>query len=201
MLNMKMKGSILFAFTCIIACSTGIHRCDAQHRVVQQTVSLQKRIAGDPLAHLPAHIEVLTNFGERADISPDNNKVAFMAKSFGDAMVIDVKSRIISCLTCNIPGAAFTRVMHLSNGDYLLTGPDRFENPVASKKDTDVWYLSKASGSLPVKIGLKVSEGMAVSKKSMKLAFTRQQVLATQKTSQLVVADLDLSGPTPKLIN
>ena len=51
--------------------------------------SQHSRKTGDPLQHLPANIEVLTHFGERADISPDNQRVAFMAKSFGDAMLID----------------------------------------------------------------------------------------------------------------
>ena len=51
-------------------------------------------------------MEVLTHFGERADISPDNREVAFMAKSFDDAIAIDLKTRTIRCLTCNVPGAA-----------------------------------------------------------------------------------------------
>src|SRR5438093_6974342 len=64
------------------------------------------RKPGNPLEHLPSNIEILTHFGERADISPDNQRVAFMAKSFGDAMLIDLKTRVITCLTCNLPGAA-----------------------------------------------------------------------------------------------
>src|ERR1700759_1831399 len=75
--------------------------------------SLQHRIAGNPLDHLPANISVLTSFGERADFSPDNRRVAFMTKSFGDAMVVDLSTRKVSCLTCRIPAAAFLRVMHL----------------------------------------------------------------------------------------
>jgi hypothetical protein len=51
------------------------------------------RKSGNPLQNLPPNIEVLTHFGERADISPDNQRVAFMAKSFGDAMLIDLKTR------------------------------------------------------------------------------------------------------------
>ena len=50
-----------------------------------------------------------------------------MAKSFGDAFVIDLETRVIRCLTCNMPGAAFLRVMHLSNGDYLLIGPEQVQ--------------------------------------------------------------------------
>src|ERR1700756_4446667 len=103
-----------------------------------------QRSPDDPLQHLPSNIEVLTHFGERADISPDNQRVAFMAKSFGDAMVIDLKSRVIQCLTCNVPAAAFLRVMHLVNGDYVLIGPDHFEDVHISRtRDNELWYLSK----------------------------------------------------------
>jgi hypothetical protein len=67
--------------------------------------------------------------------------VAFMAKSFGDAMVIDLKSNVIQCLTCNVPAAAFLRVMHLVTGDYVLIGPDHFESPHISRtRDNELWY-------------------------------------------------------------
>ncbi len=52
----------------------------------------------NPLEHLSRNIEVLTHFGERADISPDNQRVAFMDKSFGDAMLIDLKTRVTICV-------------------------------------------------------------------------------------------------------
>ena len=68
-----------------------------------------KRKPGNPLDHLPKNIEVLTWFGERADFSPDNKSIAFMTKSFGDAMTIDLATRHIRCLTCNVPAAAFLR--------------------------------------------------------------------------------------------
>src|SRR5580765_4528347 len=119
---------------------------------------LGQRSPEDPLQHLPSNIEVLTHFGERADISPDNQRVAFMAKSFGDAMVVDLKSRAISCLTCNVPGAAFLRVMHLISGDYILIGPDHFEDIGTSRtRDNELWFLSKARGSRPVKFKERMS--------------------------------------------
>src|ERR1700751_4211761 len=163
-----------------------------------------QRSPEDPLQHLPSNIEVLTHFGERADISPDNQRVAFMAKSFGDAMVIDLKSRVIQCLPCNVPAAAFLRVMHLVTGDYLLIGPDHFENTHVSRtRDNELWYLSKERGSKPIKLDQKMSEGAAVSKKTLKLAFsqtTEQAPDLAPEASRLIVADLDLSA-TPKLIN
>jgi len=163
---------------------------------------LTKRIVGDPLKHLPQNIEVLTLFGERADISPDNKRVAFMAKTFGDAMVIDLATQKISCLTCNIPATAFVRVMHLSNGDYLLIGPEKFENNVSSKRSNDLWYLSKEANSKPVKIGQKVSEGVAISKSSMRIAFTEMASESeTNVFSKLTVAELHIADGSATLIN
>ena len=165
---------------------------------------LGQRSPEDPLQHLPSNIEVLTHFGERADISPDNRRVAFMAKSFGDAMVIDLKSRVIQCLTCNVPAAAFLRVMHLVTGDYVLIGPDHFENTHKSRtRDNELWYLSKERGSKPIKLDQKMSEGAAVSKKSPKIAFSQTSEQAADlapEASRLIVADVDLAG-APKLIH
>jgi hypothetical protein len=50
------------------------------------------RKQGSPLDSLPRNIEVLTHFGERADFSPDNRRIAFMAKSFGDAFTVDCRA-------------------------------------------------------------------------------------------------------------
>ena len=162
-----------------------------------------QRKPGNPLDHLPANIEILTHFGERADISPDNRKIAFMNKSFGDAFTIDLQTRVIRCLTCNVPGAAFLRVMHLITGDYILIGPDHFENiRISRTRDNELWFLSKEPGSQPVKMGQRMSEGIAISKKSMLVAFS---VLPSQdpslgQGSRLEVAEVSISGGTAKLI-
>lgn len=200
---MKLKAVILYLLLFVVVFATSLAEGFAQQTTMAKNGSqLNKRKIGDPLANLPKNIEVLTLFGERADISPDNKRVAYMAKTFGDAMVVDVKTKAITCLTCNIPAAAFLRVMHLSNGDYLLIGPDKFENTQVSKKNSDLYYLSKAEGSKPVKIGQKVSEGVALSKTSMKIAFTETSSPGNPEVfSKIVMADLDLSNGTPKLVN
>lgn len=163
------------------------------------------RKPGNPLDHLPSNVEILTHFGERADISPDNQRVAFMSKSFGDAMVIDLKTRAIRCLTCNVPAAAFLRVMHLSTGDYILIGPDHFEDIRTSRsRDNELWFLSKERGAKPMKLGQPMSEGAAVSKRNLTLAFSQTGAQAPdlpKGASRIVMADLDLSGAVPKLIN
>lgn len=167
--------------------------------------TLTKRKPGSPIDHLPSNIQLLTHFGERADFSPDNKRIAFMAKSFGDAMVYDIATRTIRCLTCNVPGGAFLRVMHLSSGDYVLIGPEKFENINTSRsRDNELWFLSKERGSKPVKFGVKMSEGMALSKKGMKISFSQvhaQSPDLAEGASRLVVADLDISEGKPRLLN
>jgi len=164
-----------------------------------------QRKTGSPLDHLPSTLKPLTYFGERADFSPDNQQVAFMAKSFGDAFVVDLKTRIIRCLTCNVPGAAFLRVMHLSSGDYILIGPEHFENiNVSRSRDNELWYLGRKPGSRPVKLGQRMSEGAAISKKSMKIAFSvghAQDSSIPEGATRLLLTEVDLTGPQPALIN
>jgi Tol biopolymer transport system component len=165
--------------------------------------ALAQRKSGSPLDHLPPNIEVLSYFGERADFSPDNKRIAFMDKSFGDAFVMDLATRHIHCLTCSIPGASFLRIMHLSNGDYILIGPEKFIDIHTSRaRDNELWYLSAKPGSKPVRFGVHLSEGAAVSKKSMQIAYSElpaQFPDIPSGTSRMVTADVDLSGGTPKL--
>lgn len=150
---------------------------------------------GSPLDALPRHIEVLTRFGERADFSPDGRAVAFMAKSFGDAFSIDWKTRALVCLTCNVPGAAFLRVMHLANGDWLLIGPERFTDIRTSRsRDNELWLLRRGAGARPVRLGQKMSEGAAVSKRSLKIAYAEtsaQNPDLARGASRIVVAEAD----------
>ena len=164
-----------------------------------------RRNPGSPLDHLPANEEILTHFGERADFSPGSQRVAFMDKSFGDAFVIDLKTRIIRCLTCNIPAAAFLRVMHLSNGDYILIGPEKFTDVTTSReRDNELWYLSSKPGSTPQRLNEHMHEGAAISKTSMLISFSETHAdhpELPQNYSRLMVALVDLSRGAPHLLD
>src|SRR5206468_166005 len=107
--------------------------------------------------------------------------------------------------TCNVPGAAFLRVMHLVSGDYILIGPDHFENiNVSRTRDNELWFLSQARGAKPVKFNEKMSEGMAISKTSLKVAYSQVHAQVPEVAagaSRLIVAEVDLSGATPALVN
>ena len=173
--------------------------------LVATAVASAARKPGSPLDHLPNNMEVISHFGERADFSPDNQRIVFMAKSFGDAFVIDLKTRIIRCLTCSVPGAAFLRIMHLSDGNYILIGPERFSDIQTSRRrDNELWFLSKEPGSKPVKLGQKMSEGAAISKKNLRMSWSETAAQfpdLPRDYSRLVVADIEVGGGTAKLVN
>jgi hypothetical protein len=164
-----------------------------------------QRKTGSPMDHLPTNVEVLTHFGERADISPDNQRIAFMNKSFGDAFVIDLKTRAIRCLTCSVPGAAFLRVMHLPSGDYILIGPERFKDIRTSRRaDNELWFLSKEPGSKPQRLDQKMSEGAAISKKNMTISYSvtsAQDPRLQPEHSQLYVAGIEVASGKARLVN
>jgi Tol biopolymer transport system component len=173
--------------------------------VMSSAPCLAQRKSGQPLDHLPPEIEILTHFGERADISPDDQRVAFMDKSFGDAFVIDLKTRVIRCLTCGVPGAAFLRVMHLSTGDYILIGPKSFSDIHSSRtRDNQLWFLSKKPGSKPQPLDQRMSEGAALSKSALKISYSvtgAQDGNLAPGVSQLFVADVNIAQDTVRLTN
>jgi len=86
-----------------------------------------------------------------------------------------------------------------------LIGPDHFENiNVSRARDNELWYLRKEKGSLPVKLNHKLSEGAAVSKNQLTIAFTlthEQEPLLREGSSQLILFDIDTHGDRPTLIN
>jgi hypothetical protein len=85
--------------------------------------------------------------------------------------------------------------MHLAGGDYLLIGPERFTDLGRSRgSDNELWLLSREPGSKPVRLGRRMSEGAAVSKRSTKIAFAvnhAQDPALPEGHSQIVVAELD----------
>jgi hypothetical protein len=219
---MRVRAAVVPRFAAVVFCGAAVgyalphpqspRQGDGSPRDPHRGLSTSAVVApvaarkqGNPLEALPPNVEVLTRFGERADISPDNRRVAFMAKSFGDAFVIDLETRTIGCLTCNLPGAAFLRVMHLATGDYLLIGPERFQDVHTSReRDNELWWLAARLGAKPMKLGQKMIEGAAVSKTSTKIGFAighLQDPSIAEGATALVVAELDLSGASPRIAN
>ena len=71
----------------------------------------------------------------------------------------------------------YTRALYLANGDILLSGARQFNatNPMPSRseKNAELWVLKKDLSAAPVPLGEKCSEGPAVSRKRMLIAWTQ----------------------------
>src|SRR5216110_3538932 len=127
-----------------------------------------------PADHLPPYIEQVTWFGERADFSHDGRRLLFLTKTFGDAMELDLATKHVRNLTAHYPHSGYTRALYLTNGDILLSGPDHFDpkNPGDARAQCWLYVLDKSLTKPAVPLGSKCSEGPAVSRKRMHVAWT-----------------------------
>jgi dipeptidyl aminopeptidase/acylaminoacyl peptidase len=160
---------------------------------------------GSPEEHLPAHITQLTAFGERASWSPDGQRIAFMAKSFGDAFVVDLRTKMIRLLT-HYPNPGFLRVQYLPNGDLFLIGARTFTDIKTTRaRDQEMWVLKSGGQGLPMPLDHRISEGVAISRRTSKIAWsnTRGQFpeLLAEGESVIYTADIVEAGGPPRLAN
>jgi hypothetical protein len=122
-----------------------------------------------PEDKLPRHITALTSFGQRAEWSIDGKVVYFLDKPGGDVWRITLKDKKLTQLTNpeNRPkGYGYYRVLCLTNGDLLLCGG-------YERHQLFFEVLDKRFHTLPKKIeGEALDEGPAVSRKTMKIAWT-----------------------------
>src|SRR5438094_9994387 len=166
----------------------------------------QAKNAGNPENDPPPNIVRLTGFGERAAWSPDDRRVAFMSKSFGDAFEIDLQTRMIRLLTGHFLHAGFLRVQYLPNGDFFLIGARTFTDIRTTRgRDQEMWVLKADAGAPPTPLGHKISEGVAISRKRMKIAWsnTRAQYpdLLQEGESVMYTADIVYKDGVPALAN
>jgi hypothetical protein len=130
-----------------------------------------------PLDELPAHIKHITHFGQRADFSHDGERILFIEKTFGDVYEVELKTKIIRPKTHHYYHEGYTRALYLVNGDILLSGARQFDArdpmPSRSEKNAELWVLKKDLSAAPVPLGEKCSEGPAVSRRHMRIAWTQ----------------------------
>lgn len=94
-----------------------------------------------------------------------------MSKSFGDAFEIDVATKRIRLLT-HYPHAGYLRVQYLPNGDYLLVGARSFQDVRKTRySDQELWVLPAGQSGPPVALNQKLTEGVAISRTRMKIAW------------------------------
>lgn len=165
----------------------------------------QGKKSGSPEEHLPPNITHLTAFGERASWSPDGRRIAFMSKSFGDAFIVDVGTKVIRLLTHH-PNAGYLRVQYLPNGDFFLIGARTFTDIRTTRsRDQEMWVLRADGKGQPIPLDHKISEGVAISRKASKIAWsnTRGQYpdQLAEGESVIYTADIVEEGGKPRLAN
>ena len=166
----------------------------------------QTKKTGNPEVDHPKNIVQLTAFGERAVWSPEGNRIAFMSKSFGDAFEIDLKTRLVRLLTGHFHHEGFLRVHYLSNGDFFLIGARKYTDVgTTRRRDQEMWLMKSDLKTPPVPFGHKISEGVAVSRTQMKIAWsnTNDQYpdLLAPGESVLYTADVVYKDGAPMLSN
>jgi len=161
----------------------------------------------NPADHLPPHICQVTWFGERADWSHDGKRILFLSKTFGDALELDLAAKTIRNRTAHYPHHGYTRALYLSNGDILLSGPEQFDPKKPGEARVQCWlYVLDKTGTKPASpLGTKCSEGPAVSRKRLRVAWTHVAAEYPDEmpagSSRMQEADIVYEGGKPRLAN
>jgi hypothetical protein len=169
-------------------------------------VGAQAKKTGSPEKALPANVVQLTGFGERASWSPDDARITFMGKSFGDAFEIDLRTKLTRLLTGHFIHPGFLRVQYLPNGDVFLIGARTFTDIRTTRsRDQEMWVMKGDGKTPPLPLNHKISEGVAISRRSLKIAWsnTRGQYpeLLAEGESVIYTADVVYDGGAPALAN
>lgn len=158
--------------------------------------------------NFPPHIRRLTHFGERADWSHDGQRILFVGKTFGDVYEIDLGTGVIRPMTHHYFHEGYTRALYLANGDILLSGSRTFsaDNPLDARVRTaELWVLDRSLTKPPVPLGEFCSEGPAVSRRNLRIAWTVTSANLPESlpagVSQIWTADLDYLDGSPRLAN
>ena len=160
-----------------------------------------------PDQELPPHISRLTSFGERADFSHDGKRILFVEKTFGDVYELDLETKAIRLLTAHYKHLGYTRALYLANGDILLSGPEQFDpkKPGPSRVQCFLYVLDKSLSKPPAPLETNCSEGPAVCRKRMHIAWSQVAAQYPDEmpagSSRIYEADIDGAGGTPKLVN
>lgn len=130
---------------------------------------------GSPADNLPPWISPLTAGGVRPDWSPDGTHLVYLDELVGNVYEIELQTDQSSALTEHFEHSGFTRARYLANGDLLLCGPQHVstDGVMGDRWQTDLWFLPRAGNSPAQHLGETCFEGPAVSRKDMRIAWTR----------------------------
>lgn len=154
----------------------------------------------------PPYIRRLTYFGERADWSHDGKRILFLSKTYGDVFEVEVDTGRLRPLTHHYFHNGYTRALYLSNGDILLSGsrtfdPEKFRE--ARFSTAELWVLRKDTREPAIPLGEFCSEGPAVSRRHLKIAWAvthrNYPDHLPEGVSQVWMAEIDYTSGKPQL--
>lgn len=128
------------------------------------------------IKELPPYFSILTTWGTRPEWDEKSENIYFLNKLVGDVFKINIKTREISQVTSGFYHGGIHRVLCLSNGDLLLAmGSNIFDanNPEKDRHaGLGLYVLTQDKPNNPYALNAFCDEGPAVSKNSMKIAWT-----------------------------
>lgn len=153
---------------------------------------------GNPILEMPPGQRLISAFGERPVFNPKGDKLAFIGKSYGDAFEYDMKTRQIRNLTDHAPSEGWLRVHYMADGNFALLGP---RIPGKTREQTrmgriELFWMDAERLRAPVPLGITVFEGIAVSPRKNRVAWSElviggegKQASTTIYTARVAVAD------------
>jgi hypothetical protein len=144
--------------------------------IVQSNSNLKAQTIETLIKELPPYFSILTTWGTRPEWDEKSENIYFLNKLVGDVFKINVATKEVSQVTSGFYHGGIHRVLCLSNGDLLLAmGSNIFdaENPEKDRHaGLGLYVLTKDKPNIPYPLNAFCDEGPAVSKNSMKIAWT-----------------------------
>lgn len=154
---------------------------------------------------LPSNTHRISHFGERPAFSPDGSKVAFMAKSYGDAFELDLETNVLTLLT-HYTHSGYLRVQYLPNGDLFLIGSRTYVDDATTRDTTMEMWILHPGDTAPTALDHKIWEGVAISLHQNKIAWANVHdnypdgdIMMGQ--SVIYTGDIVYNNGTPSLAN
>src|SRR5690242_8950799 len=122
-------------------------------------------------------------------------------------MELDLATGHIRNLTAHYPNHGYTRALYLANGDILLSGPETYDTKHVHEAREQCWlYVLDRNLTKPaVPLDTKCSEGPAVSRRRMHIAWTHVAAEYPDEmpahSSRMQEADIACTNCTAELVN
>lgn len=130
---------------------------------------------GSPLDDLPPWITPLLDTGLRPEWSADGSHLLYLDALVGNVHELELATGNSENLTGHFEHHGFTRARYLHNGDLLLCGPtaSAASGDEDGRWQTELWFMPRVGSRAPQRLGEPCFEGPAVSRRDMRIAWTR----------------------------